>query len=55
MSIPNFQPIPIPHLFSGDHKLLFYVYESVSVCKQTSVSLFLDFSYKLYHMIFIFL
>ena len=44
---------PLPF---GNHKFVYYVYESVSVLQISSfVSFFLDLIYKRYHVIFVFL
>ena len=56
MSILISQFISLPLSSPGNHKFAFYICDSISVFQISSlVSLFLDFTYKLYHMIFVFL
>ena len=56
MSILISQFIPPPTLSPGKHKFVFYICDSTSVLKISSfVPFFLDYTYKWYHMIFVFL
>ena len=55
MSIPVSQFIPPPAFAPGNHKFVFYICDSFCFVNEFICTIFLDSTYKRYHMIFVFL